>query len=110
MRDGVITFLAIIGITLGLTEVAKRNARKGETMLKRDEVGSANSCLNKACDGEMIFVLRAKDPCAGNTIRDWVARRLALGMNESSDDKIQEALACAAEMDRQYREIHLGSD
>lgn len=37
-------------------------------MKKRDELTSQNSCLNKANDDEMIFVLRGKDPVAPKTI------------------------------------------
>jgi hypothetical protein len=32
-------------------------------MIKNLELTNPDSCLNKAADDEMVFVLRAKDPC-----------------------------------------------
>ena len=56
---------------------------------------SPNSCLNKSRNDEPLFVLCARDPSAGQTIRHWVA------MNESVQPpgKLQEALRCADEME-----------
>jgi hypothetical protein len=68
-------------------------------MIKAYELTEPNSCLSKAGDNEMLFVLRAKDPTAAETIRDWVERRIAAGLNAREDDKIQEALRCAATME-----------
>ena len=65
-------------------------------MLKKDEVTYPNSCLNKAADGEMIFVLREKDAAMAGTIRDWVERRLRLGLNQREDRKIMDALDMVA--------------
>lgn len=67
-------------------------------MRKRDELTDPNSCLSKARDDEMIFVLLAHDEDAPDTIRDWVARRIRRGKNQPGDAKMQEALRCAATM------------
>lgn len=73
-------------------------------MIKVNELESPNSCLNKANDAEMIFVLRAHDYYAGDTIRYWVSLRVANGKNTPDDPEIIEALACADTMDIQNKE------
>lgn len=69
--------------------------------LKMHEQTQPDSCLAKADQDEMIFVLRAKDPAAPAAIRHWIAKRLELGKDAPDSPKIQEAFECAAEMDRQ---------
>lgn len=70
-------------------------------MLKKFELSSPTSCLNKSASDEPIFVLRAKDPYAPQAIRHWAA--MAEGHHEPS--KIQEALGLANAMDK-YREAN----
>lgn len=70
-------------------------------MLKRDELTNPNSCLNKARDDEMTFVLLGRDSAAAVTIRMWIEARILLGKNTRDDAQIREAEACAAEMWRQ---------
>lgn len=70
-------------------------------MIKRDEIEDTNSCLNKAHDGERLFVLLARDPAAPIAIRAWVAERIRLGKNMLEDAQIVEALDCADRMDRE---------
>ena len=43
-------------------------------MIKKDEIADPNSCLNKAGDDEPIFVLRAQDVFAADTILAWADR------------------------------------
>jgi len=74
-------------------------------MLKRDEMLNPASCLLRAHENEMIFVLLARDVAAANTIRYWAAERVRLGRNHPSDEQIQEALECANEMDRQLTQL-----
>lgn len=69
-------------------------------MLKKDELAAPTSCLNKADPLEPIFVLRAKDPRAAQTIRHWAA--MAVGVHE--DANIAEAYALADQMDAWQRE------
>lgn len=73
-------------------------------MKKKDEISFQGSCLNQANDDELIFILRAKDLAAPDTIRTWVGLRLERGKNQPFDAQILEALDCAAEMDRYQRD------
>lgn len=70
-------------------------------MIKRDELTNKQSCLNRAADDEMLFVLLARDVAAPATIRFWADERVRLCRNHRNDPKIVEALACADAMDRQ---------
>ena len=72
-------------------------------MMKRDELANPQSCLNRAHDDEMLFVLLARDVAAPLAIVTWVAERLRRGKNTKHDRQIQEALACA-----RYMEIEQG--
>lgn len=68
-------------------------------MLKKDELLSSTSCLNKAADDEPIFVLRAADPVAAATIKHWAT--MAQGHHEPQ--KIIEARRCANAFDDFYQ-------
>lgn len=68
-------------------------------MIKRDELASPHSCLNKARDDEMVFVLLGRDPAAPAAIRAWVQERLLLGKNEVGDQQMIDALRCAKVME-----------
>ncbi len=70
-------------------------------MRKDKELNDPKSCLNKANFDEELFVLLARDPAAGATIRDWCDRRIILGKNKPSDPQIQDALDCANRMEAQ---------
>ena len=61
-------------------------------MRKRDELADPKSCLNLACDDELIFVLLARDSSAAHAVRCWVQDRIRTGMNTENDPKIIEAL------------------
>ena len=73
-------------------------------MLKRDELTNPNSCLSKAKDDELVFVLLARDVAAPDTIRQWVANRLSKSKNKITDAQIVEALLCADKMETYQRE------
>lgn len=64
-------------------------------MLKRLELSERQSCLNKAHSEEPLFVLRAKDPLAAQTVRHWAT--MSEGHHEP--EKIKEALKLADQMD-----------
>ncbi len=64
---------------------------KAQALLNR------SSCLNKAADDEPIFILRAKDPIAAQTVRLW-ASMAADGAH--SPEKVKQALDVAETMDR----------
>lgn len=67
-------------------------------MIKRDELTKPNSCMNRALDDEVTFVLLGRDPAAPAAIRAWVAERIRLGKNTGRDLQITEALECATRM------------
>ena len=69
-------------------------------MIKRDELTDSASCLNKASDDEMIFVLLGRDKAAPAAIRAWIAERISLGMNFYNDQKLTEAEKYAQAMER----------
>lgn len=64
-------------------------------MRKCDELSDPQSCLNRACDDEYVFVLLGRDPAAPATIRSWCAERCLLGKNSINDPQIKEALQAA---------------
>lgn len=64
-------------------------------MIKRDEIADPNSCLNRAADDEMIFVLRSKDVTFETVIKFWISERFRMGRNNPGDAQVQEAYSCA---------------
>lgn len=72
-------------------------------MKKSEEIADPNSCLNKAADDELLFVLRSKDPAMAETVRFWVSERVSLGLNEPDDDKIKSALALVIELKKRSK-------
>lgn len=72
-------------------------------MIKTDELTDPNSCLSKARDDEILFVLLARDAAAPVAIRAWVAERVRLGKNVPGDPQIVEALECAQRMEESRR-------
>lgn len=67
-------------------------------MIKSEELSNPNSCLNRAADDEMIFVLRAKDICAPYAILFWILSRVSCGKNEEGDEQIKDAQKIAEGM------------
>jgi hypothetical protein len=72
-------------------------------MKKFRELSDPESCLNRARDNEIIFVLLARDAAAPAAIRAWAGERMRLGKNRLSDPQILEALSCADAMEAHYR-------
>lgn len=64
-------------------------------MLKKDELASPTSCLNKAADDEPIFVLRASDVLAPDVVRLWAGRAWQAGTPQA---KVDEAYGLASQM------------
>lgn len=62
-------------------------------MRKCDELSDRGSCLNRARDDEMVFVLLGRDAAAPAAIRAWVAERIRLGKNRPDDGQVLEAEA-----------------
>lgn len=68
-------------------------------MRKRDELADPNSCMSKAKDDELTFVLLERDMAAPATIRFWISERIRLGKNKPDDPQIVEAELCADAME-----------
>lgn len=77
-------------------------------MLKKEEMTILGSCLQKAEDEEMVFVLLARDPCASMAVDMWCDLRVACGKNKETDQEILEARDAARQMRAQYRARILG--
>lgn len=63
-------------------------------MLKKVEMSSPTSCLNKAASDEPVFVLRAKDRVAAMAVLHWAT--MAEGIHEQ--ERIDEARMLAQTM------------
>lgn len=72
-------------------------------MLKKDEIATPTSCLNRAEELEPVFVLIGRDACAPSTVEHWAASRILLGKNEKNDPQIVEAMELARKMRFWYR-------
>lgn len=68
-------------------------------MKKCEEISNPHSCLNKAKDDEIIFVLLERDEASPNTIRKWVRERIRLGLNKPDDPQLCRAIDIALLMD-----------
>lgn len=64
-------------------------------MIKREELTNPNSCMSRAREDEMTFVLLERDAAAPAAIRIWVRERIRLGKNKPRDPQITEALRTA---------------
>jgi hypothetical protein len=67
-------------------------------MIKRDELTDPKSCMSRAKDDEMTFVLLGRDIVAPWAIRVWAILRVLCGKNRWRDPQIQEAFTCARRM------------
>ena len=63
-------------------------------MIKREELSNPQSCMSRAREDEMTFVLLGRDPAATVAIRAWIEERIRLGKNERNDAQITEARGC----------------
>ena len=70
-------------------------------MVKTEELTNPKSCMSRAGEHEMTFVLLARDAAAPEVIRFWVRERIRLGKNDAHDNQILEALHCANFMEQQ---------
>lgn len=60
-------------------------------MRKREELTNPNSCMSRAGDDEMTFVLLGRDRAAPEAVRAWINERIAIGKNKRDDPQIVEA-------------------
>jgi hypothetical protein len=70
-------------------------------MRKQFELNDPESCLNRAQNNEMLFVIRGHDVAAAYTIRAWCQMRITMRKNKPDDPQITEALAAADIMERE---------
>lgn len=67
-------------------------------MLKRDELTNPSSCMSRAREDEMTFVLLGRDIAAPVAIQAWINERILLGKNKPDDAQITEAKQCIDRM------------
>lgn len=67
-------------------------------MRKHKELTDPDSCMSRARNDEMTFVLLGRDAAAPLAIRMWCEARVLLGKNKPDDPQILEALECARTM------------
>jgi len=72
-------------------------------MRKKDEISSADSCMQRAHAMEMTFVLLGRDPAAPVAVRAWVAERIRIGKNRADDPHVVDALEVARIMEEEGR-------
>jgi hypothetical protein len=60
-------------------------------MRKYQELSDPGSCLNRAAENELTFVLLARDPAATVAVRFWIEERIRIGQNARNDPQIVEA-------------------
>lgn len=72
-------------------------------MRKLNELANPNSCLGRAEDNEMLFVLMGRDIAAPVAIRAWIQERIRTGRNQPGDSQLEEAEQCARTMEAELR-------
>jgi hypothetical protein len=55
---------------------------------------STDSCIAKAADNEMLFVLRSQDISSPRLVLEWIKENL----ETAPEDKLREAFECAINM------------
>ncbi len=73
-------------------------------MRKHLELSDPNSCMSRAGDNEMTFVLLGRDAAAPTAVRVWAEERIRLGKNKLEDPQIVEALEWALTVEQEQRE------
>lgn len=77
---------------------------------RQQELENPQSCFNKAAPDEPLFVLRANDELAPETLREWAwdyktQKKRASRYGPEQQKKFEEALALAAAMN-QWKAVH----
>lgn len=60
-------------------------------MRKREELSNPESCMSRAKDDEMTFVLLGRDIAATVAVQAWIDERIRVGKNGRDDMQIAEA-------------------
>lgn len=61
-------------------------------MRKQQELTDPASCMSRARDNEMTFVLLGRDIAAPAAVRAWIEARIRMGKNKPDDAQITEAI------------------
>jgi len=72
-------------------------------MRKGRELAITSSCLNRAKDDEMLFVLMGRDVAAVATVRFWIEERIRLSKNTADDPQIKEARVWIGIVEKEQR-------
>jgi hypothetical protein len=72
-------------------------------MRKRDELTDPKSCMSRAKEDEMTFVLLGRDAAAPAAVRAWIQERVRLGKNVFTDAQIVEALEWCETVEEEQR-------
>jgi hypothetical protein len=72
-------------------------------MRRCEELSKRESCMNRARNHEMTFVLLGRDAAAPVAIRAWIAERIRLGKNNPTDEQITEAEECITKMEADHK-------
>lgn len=69
-------------------------------MTKAELINNPESCLNRAKDDEPVFLLRAQDMLAIQTVRDWANKltQVQLSLHQTASSKVNEAFEVANQM------------
>lgn len=78
-------------------------------MIKREELADPKSCMSRAADDEMTFVLLGRDATAPATIRFWASERIRVGKNKPEDPQIVEALEAARRIEAEFEIVRLAA-
>lgn len=84
-------------------------------MIKEQEILNPNSCLNRALNGEPLFVLRANDETAPDLVTVWAIKYMnSKGgwerMSAAQQQKFSEALNCAHQMKEWRKAVRFDED
>lgn len=74
-------------------------------MIKREELTNPNSCMSRAKDDELTFVLLERDIAAPVAIRKWIEERIRLGKNGPNDPQLMEAMEWVQEVESSRAEV-----
>lgn len=72
-------------------------------MRKNEEIINPNSCLNRALNTELIFILLGRDTTAPAAIRFWCKERINQRKNNPNDAQIIDALNLAERMEKECK-------
>ncbi len=73
-------------------------------MIKRDEVRRPDSCLNRAREDEIVFVLLGRDMTTPITILKWAMERIKISKSAVDSDEIKDAVRMADTLIEEHKQ------